>query len=213
MAESPSLRAAQNDAPSVTRLMSFSDGVFAIAITLLALQLRVPTIRDSHSAQELWRALADLSSQFFTYGITFALIGVYWLGHHRAFQHITGHNRRLAELNLLFLFTVSFLPFPAGLLGRYPQNRTAVIVYAGTLAAVTITSAILWMYAVHADLTEPGLSPRLRYYLMVRPLAVAGVFLASIGVAFVSTIAATRLWLFAFPALLLVRLLSRDPEG
>ena len=212
MAESRPLRTDHSDAPSVIRLMSFSDAVFAIAITLLALQLRIPTIRDSRSADELSRALANLSGQFFTYGITFVLVGIYWLSHHRMFRHITGHNRRLAELNLLFLFTVSFLPYPAGLLGRYPENRTAVILYAGTLAGVTITSAILWLYAVRAGLTEPELNPRLRYYFSVRQLAVAVLFLVSIGVAFVSVSAASRLWFLAFPLLLAVRLL-RDPEG
>jgi uncharacterized membrane protein len=137
---------------------------------------------------------------------------VYWLGHHRIFRYIIGHNRRLAELNLLFLLTISFLPFPADLFGRYPENRTALIVYAGALGAATLMSAVIWIYAVHAGLTEPDLQPRLRYYFMIRPLAIAAVFLVSIGVAFVNVKAAARLWLIAFPALLLVRFLSRDPE-
>jgi uncharacterized membrane protein len=204
--------ASTSDGPSVTRLISFSDAVFAIAITLLALQLRVPDIRDKTSAHQLARALGDVSGQFFTYGITFALIGIYWLGHHRMFQHITGHTRRLAQLNLLFLFTLSFLPFPADLLGRYPNNRTAVIVYASALAAVTLMSAALWIYAVHAGLTEPDLNPRFRYYFTIRPLVIAAIFLASIGIAFVSVRAASRLWFVAFPALLVARFVSRDPE-
>jgi uncharacterized membrane protein len=201
-----------SDAPSVVRLVSFSDAVFAIAITLLAIQLRVPEIKDPKSGHELSRALGDLSGQFFTYGITFVLIGVYWLGHHRMFQHITRHNRRLAELNLLFLFTISFMPFPADLLGRYPHNRTAVIVYASTLTVVTLMSVALWEYAVRAGLTEPDLNPRFRYYFTLRPLVIAAVFAASIGVAFVNVTAASRLWFVAFPALLVMRLVSRDPE-
>jgi uncharacterized membrane protein len=212
MAESRPVDRASADAPNVVRLVSFSDAVFAIAITLLALQLRVPEIKDPKSAHELSRALGDLSGQFFTYGITFVLIGVYWLGHHRMFQHITGHNRRLAELNLLFLFTISFMPFPADLLGRYPRNRTAVIVYASTLTVVTLMSVALWEYAVRAHLTEPDLNPRYRYYFTIRPLVIAAVFAASIGVAFVNVTAASRLWFVAFPALLVMRLLSRDPE-
>jgi uncharacterized membrane protein len=203
---------AENDGPSVGRLNSFSDAVFAIAITLLALQLRVPEIKHKTSASELSRALGDLSGQFFTYGITFALIGIYWLGHHRMFQHIDRSTRRLAQVNLLFLLTVSFLPFPADLLGHYPENRTAVIVYAATLAAVTLMSAAVWTYAVHAGLTEPNLDKRYRYYFTVRPLVIAAVFLGSIGVAFVNVTAASRLWFVAFPALLVMRILSRDPE-
>ncbi len=212
MAESGPLGSANVDAPSVNRLISFSDAVFAIAITLLAIQLRVPAIKHSTSADELARALGDLSGQFFTYGITFVLIGIYWLGHHRMFQHISGHNRRLAELNLLFLFTVSFLPFPADLLGHYPNNRTAVVVYASSLAAVTLMSVAIWVYATRAGLTEPDLNPRFRYYFTIRPLVIAVVFLASIGVAFVNVRIATRLWFLAFPALLVGRLLSPDPE-
>jgi len=200
------------DAPSVGRLISFSDAVFAIAITLLALQLRVPDIKNPKSASELARALGDESGQFFTYGITFALIGIYWLGHHRMLQRIVGHNRRLAQLNLLFLLTVSFLPFPADLLGRYPKNRTAVIVYAATLAAVTLMSVAVWEYASHAGLTQPNLNRRFRYYFTIRPLVIAAVFLVSIGVAYVDVTAASRLWFLAFPALLVMRFVSRDPE-
>jgi uncharacterized membrane protein len=204
-AESGPLPARGAETPSISRLVSFSDAVFAIAITLLALQLRVPTIKDSHSARELSHALADVDGQFFTYGITFTLIGLYWLAHHRIFQYIVGHDRRLAELNLLFLFTISFLPFPADLLGHYPSNRTAVIVYAGNLAAVSAASATLWVYATRAHLTDPSLSPRLARYFVLRPIVTGAVFLASIGVAFLSADAGARLWLLAFPALLLVR--------
>ena len=205
MAQQPPVPAANTDAPSVGRLMSFSDAVIAIAITLLALQLRVPTIKHAKSGSELWHALSDVASQFSTYGITFALIGIYWLGHHRAFRHITGHDRHLAELNLLFLFTISFLPFPADLLGHYPNNRTAVVIYGGNLAAVSMAAAGLWLYALRANLTEPDLDPRVARSFALRPLLTGVIFLVSIGLAFVSVNAGARLWLLAFPILLVIR--------
>ena len=193
------------DAPSVGRLLSFSDAVFAIAITLLALELRIPEIPHATSARELVRALRGADAQFLTYGITFAVIGVYWLGHHRMFRHIAGHHRRLAELNLLILFAVSFLPFPANLLGRYPDNRTAVIIYGSNLAAVSAASAALWLYAMRAGLTEANLDPTLGRYLLLRPLVTGAVFLVSIGVAFASTTCATRTWYAAFVVFLAMR--------
>ena len=75
-----------------------------------------------------------------------------------------------------------------------------------------LMSATLWEYARHAGLTEPHLNPRFRYYFTLRPVVVAAVFLVSIGVAFANPKAASRLWFVAFPALLVLRLLSRDPE-
>src|SRR3954447_18632969 len=88
MTETRQQGAPTTDAPSVSRLVMFSDAVFAIAITLLALQPRVPEIKDPKSASQLARALGDLSSEFITYLITFTLIGTYWLAHHRVFEHI-----------------------------------------------------------------------------------------------------------------------------
>jgi uncharacterized membrane protein len=211
MAESRPVRAS-DDAPSVARVVTFSDAVFAIAITLLALQLSVPTIKHADSASELSRALSDAGSHFFTYGITFALIGLGWLAHHRIFQHITGHSRRLAELNLLLLFTVSFLPFPADLLGHYPDNRTAVIIYAANLAAVSLASGAIWLYAVRAGLTGPEVTPRMRRYFLLRPAITAFVFLLSIAVSFVDVHAALPLWVLAFPALWILRRTYSDVQ-
>jgi uncharacterized membrane protein len=204
---------ADADAPSVLRLVTFSDAVFAIAITLLALQLRVPTIKDPKSASQLARALGDQGTEFFTYLITFALIGVYWLAHHTVFEHIRGHNRRLSELNLLFLLTVSFLPFPADLIGHYPDNQVAVMVYGGTLAAVSLTSGTLWMYAYRTGLTTADVTPRLAHYYLLRAGVPAAVFLASIPVALASAHAAARLWLLAFVGLLVLRRLYPAERG
>ena len=204
--------ASGSGALSVGRLVTFSDAVFAIAITLLALQLRVPSIKDPKSASQLSHALSDNHSEFFTYGLTFAIIGLYWLAHHRSFQYIVKSDRRLAELNLLFLLTISFLPFPADLLGHYSDNRTAVIFYAASLAATSLMSLALWLYAVHAHLTTADLDRRESRYLGLRAAVPAAVFLASIPLAFVSLSTASSVWFLAFIGLILLRHRSPHPE-
>src|SRR5215212_11872431 len=143
----------------VSRIAGFSDGVFSIAITLLVFGLQVPDIANPTSAKELAESLGELAPQFEAYAQTFLIVGAFWVGHHRAFRRIARDDDRLVWINLLFLLTVSFMPFPAMLVGRYPDNRVSVLVMSGSLAAVSLTYAGVWAYGRFGGLFVPHTAP------------------------------------------------------
>ena len=168
----------------IARIAALSDGIFAIAITLLVFGLEVPDLGQPDSADELAASLANMAPQFLAYAQTFFIVGTYWIGHHRAFRCMVREDDRLAWLNLVFLSTVSFMPFPATVVGRYPENRTAVVLFSSSLAAVSLTYAGVWAYARRANLLAAGTGPMAHIELSTA-LAVTALFVASIPLAFV----------------------------
>src|SRR5687767_6469693 len=98
------------------RLEAFSDGVIAIAITLLVLEVRVP---HPEPGETLWQALGNLWPSYVGYALSFLIIGIIWANHHDIFNHIGSVDRTFVLINTLFLMTVSFIPFPTALLSEY----------------------------------------------------------------------------------------------
>ena len=137
--------------------MALSDGVFAIAITLLTFQLQVTQpLVNSRSWSQLASAISDIEPKLESYAITFLVLGAYWMGHHRLFRAIVRYDRRLLLLNLLYLLGVAFTPFPASLLGTYPHNPLAVVIYAGNLAWLSVLSGVMGWYAEARRAVRPG---------------------------------------------------------
>ena len=99
------------------RLIYFSDAVFAIVMTLLVLEIRVPEVPPSLAAAEVPTKVLALGPKFFSYVLSFLVIGIYWIAHHQTFRYVQSYDRRLLWLNLIFLLSISFIPFPTGLLG------------------------------------------------------------------------------------------------
>ena len=136
------------------RLEAFSDGVFAVAITLLVLNIKIPGI-DLPSSQlpddtNLWQALLNEWPMLAAYATSFATIGVMWLNHHRLYVHIKHTNTVLMLLNLLLLLVIVFIPVPTALLAEYilkPGQHAAAIVYSGTFFAMSCCYNIFWRYA------------------------------------------------------------------
>jgi len=178
------------------RVLFFSDAVVAIAITLLVVDLRVPDIVRNASS-----VLAADRGKILGFGISFLVIGLFWLGHHRLFRYITVMNRRLILLNLLFLGTIVFLPYPTALLSATQGEHTGSIAfYAACVAATGLVELILWLYAVRADgLVPASVSPARRRYETTRLLPVPVVFALSIPVAFALPVAAQLSWLLLVP--------------
>lgn len=130
------------------RIIFFSDAVFAIAITLLVLDLRMPERLPGDADRQLVAGLAHLVPRFISYAISFWLIGLYWFVHHRTFRHIRRWDDGLIWLNLHFLFWVAFLPFPVALVGGWGDRPVPVAVYAGALLAMGVAQALIWRYAM-----------------------------------------------------------------
>jgi len=137
------------------RLEAFSDGVLAIAITLLVLEIRVPPAEDLADPAKLVAALGALWPSYLGYVISFVTIGIIWANHHNLFRIVDRVSHGLILANLLLLLTVGFLPFPTALLAatlETPSAQIGVLVYAGTFVVVAIAFNVLW-YEIR---TRPG---------------------------------------------------------
>ena len=132
-----------------SRLEAFSDGVIAIAITLLVLQIDVPAIEQIDGDEALRDALKNLWPAYIGYVISFATIGLIWATHHNIFRFIKESDPRLLVLNMLFLFCVAFIPFPTAVLAEHLNHdgdRTATLFYAGWFFLTALTLRTLWRY-------------------------------------------------------------------
>ena len=136
------------DEKETGRLEAFSDGVFAVAITLLVLNIKIPPVGSSDT--DLWRMLSDEWPSLVAYGTSFATIGIMWLNHQRLFVHIKRTNTVLLFINLLLLSIIVFIPVPTALLAEYLvrlDQHTAAIVYCGTFLLMACCFNLLWRYA------------------------------------------------------------------
>ena len=194
---------------AVARIEGFSDGVFAIAITLLVLQLVVPG--PGVAEADLPRALHEQIPKFLSFALSFWVIGWYWVIHHRMFAYIARHDTPFLFLNLLVLFVVVFLPYPTELLGEHGDKLVPVILYAATIAGLSLTSSLLWWHAsrghrlIHEDVDRAVI--RLAH---IRALTSSVVFLVSIPLALWSLNAAFVTWAVVLPLTRVV--LSRRTE-
>ena len=140
------------------RLDAFSDGVFAIAITLLVLDIGVP----EGSEHDLLGAVADQWRTYLAYVVSFSTVGALWLAHSAITRYLVGANALLIRINLVVLLVVSFLPFPTKLLAQYSESddsaRVATTMYGVTIFAAALMTAVMWRYARYSGLVDPDTS-------------------------------------------------------
>ena len=138
-----------------TRLEAFSDGIFAIAITLLILEVRAP---EAHDARELWHALAAQWPSYVGYALSFLIIGIMWSNHSHIFRLIKRTDHMLGMINLLLLLTIAFLPYPTAVLARNIGNPAtcgpATVLYSASILVTAIPWSWLWMHALRAGLVD-----------------------------------------------------------
>lgn len=158
------------------RLILFTDAVFAIAITLLAIEMRFPEMHHLPSDADIWRGLFELLPKFFGFLIGFAIIAQYWTAHHRIFRFVRNYDTKLLWLNILFLLPIVLMPFSSGLFSSYGIVRAAFSIYATNIMLAGLAQVLLLRYllnpAHHLILAEDLPHPDLDTW---RPLvAVAG---------------------------------------
>ena len=187
------------DSVEFGRVLAFSDGLFAIAMTLLVVGIVVPTVSDSDSVGELADALGELQSNVISFFISFAVIGRYWVAHHAFFALLKAMDRGLIGLNLLYLAFIAFLPFPTALLGTYFENPLAVTIYAVSVAIVSGLEVVLFRHAHDRGLMRRRPPDDVYRWATATSLAPVALFALSIPIAFVNTTAAACSWLLAIP--------------
>lgn len=186
------------------RLVFFSDAVYAIAITLLVIDLRLPPGAGEMDSAGLARALLVMLPQFFAYVLSFLVIGSFWNSHHYKFRFVRRYNRTLITLNLLLLMAVAFIPFPTSVLGE-SGNAAATILYASAIVMASLLSALEWWYAVRRDLVMESTSQHDRRHQTVRPLVTALVFGLSIPIALYDANLAKYFWAVLIPITIFMR--------
>jgi uncharacterized membrane protein len=177
----------------IDRVVFFSDAVFAIAMTVLALSLRLPSTTTDHGVAQ---ALQDALPSIYSYVLSFVIISLFWLAHHRMFHYICRVDAALLVLNLATLGLVAFVPFPTSVLGDHNGSTAAVVFYASTMVALGGLASALWAYAAHDHrLVKPETPRTFVVHSLARGLAVPAVFAVSIPIAFANPSAAEWFWL------------------
>jgi uncharacterized membrane protein len=173
------------------RIVAFTDGVFAIAITVLVLGIDVP---DELPDDGLADFLLDSWRQLFAYFLSFAVIGRFWLSHHQVFSTLHDFDRRLLVLNLVYLSFLVLIPFPTNLLGEYGSKPEPVAAYAFVIGSVSLLSWGMLRYALRHGHVGAGLRAEASE-MAVGALFPALVFFVSIPIALLSPTVAQLAWL------------------
>ena len=175
------------------RLVFFSDAVIAIAITLLVVELGIP-----EATEDVGSALLDRWPQILSFVLSFLVIGIFWMAHHRTFRYVARIDQRLIWINLVFLMCVAFLPFPTAVLGNHDSSRASLVFYACAVGLTGMALAVLWQYVLRAGLLNDLATPRIVHYVTRRSLVTPLCFFGSIPLVFLNTRLAEALWLTPF---------------
>jgi uncharacterized membrane protein len=189
--------------PELERIIFFSDAVFAIAITLLILDIKVPEL-VAVQAKGLGPALWDRIGQVQTFASSFIVIGLYWTAHHRLFSYVRRYDGGLMWINIFFLMSVAWLPYPTSIVGRYANSSSgvkfgdqqiAVMLYTVSVIITGLLLALVWIYASRGHrLISINLSPRFIRFYTLRLLVPSALFLLSLGLAFFNPVLTSTVW-------------------
>ena len=179
---------------SKNRVEFLTDGIFAVVMTLLVLDISVPQISSSHEAidsaaagTELLDGLFDLWPKLLSFGISFIILAIYWLAHHRQFYYIKHVNRTLIWINFMFLMAICLLPFSASLLGEYHQQQISIFVFGANSIIIGSLLSIQWWYALshYSTLVHENLDSIIKTTSIRRLLFGIIIYLIAIGISFV----------------------------
>ena len=162
---------------SLERLAALSDGIFAVAMTLLVLDLHVPATELIHSQGELWHTLAEAVPQLVSYIVSFITLGIFWNGQQAQLNSFERSDRHLSWIHLAFLFAVTIMPFSTRLLAGYITYRSVLIAYWANILLLGAVLFVSWRYAMRAGLLREGIT-REKQCAMERRIVVAQILYA-----------------------------------
>ncbi len=197
------------------RLILFSDAVFAIGITLLVIEIKIPEIHQDVSDKALLHELKHMIPKFIGFLISFIFIGLYWTIHHRMFGYVTNYNRSLLRLNLFFLFFIALMPFSTGFYSEYAgvelyekQLKVPMTFYVLNFAAAGFMIFFMWRLIGNPKnkLAEPAIDEGVLKMAKIRSLLVPCVFLSMLFIAYLLSVAvAVYVPLLILPIMRLIR--------
>ena len=179
-----------------SRIEAFSDGVFAIIITLLVLEIHVPQLQGKDISAALAISLLAMAPKFLTYTLSFILVSIWWVAHHHLFHVVKRSDRGLMWLNSLFLLWLAFIPFPTALMGDFPGERIAVMGYGTVMTLAAVSFTFMRYYAFYlAKLVDESIDPRLLKSAMLKSVLNPVLHSIAVLLAFVDTRISIALYL------------------
>jgi len=192
------------------RLEALTDGVFAIVMTLLVLELSIPEIAQPSLQVELPRRLLELWPKLYSYVLSFLVLGILWTLHHRSFHSIKRSDNALVWLNIVFLMFVALIPFSTSLIGNYGTEQLSIVIYASNVLLALVMRLIIWTYATGKyRLVDSDISPR---WVKLDKLISIGVllsFMLVIGVSFINVTAAFSVLVLLLVTSIVMLLIAR----
>ena len=174
---------------------AFSDGVFAIVVTLLVLELRVPVLPENFSTQDVLKELLHLSPKFFSFAMSFVIVAIFWVNHHQFFHSLEKTDRAMLWYNNLLLFWLSFVPFPTAFIGEHPVSMIPVMLYGAVLFFAGVSFNLMLRYAVKAKLFHKSVSDEVLNQSVKRGVIGPVVYFVSIISAFISVYVSLAIFL------------------
>jgi uncharacterized membrane protein len=174
---------------SVERLAAISDGIFAVAMTLLVLDLRDPARESIHSERDLWHALSTMFPQFIAYLMSFLTLAIFWNGQQAQLNRFVHANRHLTWIHMAFLFAVSVMPFSTRLLADFIDYRAALLCYWGNILLLGVLLYWSWQYASRAGLVKHDTPTEVRKAVVRRILGAQALYALGASLCVVSTYA------------------------
>ena len=172
---------------SVERLAALSDGFFAVAMTLLVLDLRVPAAEAIHSEHDLWHALIALTPRLIVFLMSVMTNGIFWVGQQTQFNHFARADRNLAWIHIAFLCAVSLTPFSTSLLAELIHYRTALLVYWSNILLLGLTLYWSWTYATRNHLLTDDLPPEIHAAIVRRIVVAQTLYACGAALCFIGT--------------------------
>lgn len=191
--------AAATDHP-LERVVFFSDAVFAIAITLLVIEVHVPQVARGGGDRAYWIGLFHLIPNLVGYFVSFGVIGAFWMGHHRAFSLASRHSQRVVGWNLLFLGAIAFMPFLTAFMSTYEGARVPALLYWGWLLLTSLLNLRVNTLATGPEMRAPGTTDDEVRYIRARALATIAGSICALALAFyvpiLAPLAMGTLWIW-----------------
>jgi uncharacterized membrane protein len=182
---------------SPERLRTLADGVFAIVMTLLVLELGVEEIAKTSANKELIHGLAEMWPKFLIYGLSFLILGIFWVIHHVLFDAIKRNDTPLIWLNILFLMFVALIPFSTSLFGKFGAKQITALIYGVNMLLLFNLGWAIWVYATGKHrLVDSDLDPALIRAGSLMGLVYALVMLPAIGISFINPIISFYIYIF-----------------
>ncbi|MFZ1462106.1 MAG: TMEM175 family protein [Ignavibacteria bacterium] len=177
------------------RMEAFSDGVFAIVVTLLVLELRVPVLPENFSTQDVLKELLRLFPKFFSFAMSFVIVAIFWVNHHQFFHSLEKTDRAMLWYNNLLLFWLSFVPFPTAFIGEHPVSMIPVMLYGAVLFFAGVSFNLMLRHAVKAKLFLKSVSDEVLNQSVKRGVIGPVVYFVSIISAFISVYVSLSIFL------------------